>query len=193
MPSTDQTAEPPCTTEVDRLLTGIVRRGFTMRYCNGSQRPTLIVGTYDWGAFVDLVVIRGVDDVISARIPTAEVTDIFMPEVIVWLYASDAGRALRALLDLPPPEHPLAPATSASAPIAVHVPTARQAPVTIRPPALKWRGSPEPSGGHDSTLVPTATCTPHPHAEETCRAGKHEQPDRDLELMQRVRQRLHHL
>lgn len=139
MPSTDQPAEAPCATEVDQLLTTIVRRGFTMRYCNGPQRPTLIVGTYDWGtydwgAFVDLVIIRNIDDVISARIPTADVTNIFIPEVIVWLYASDAQQALQALLDLPPPQHPRAPTTRSPAPLAVHVPTARQAPLTIRPP-----------------------------------------------------------
>ena len=193
MPSTDQPTEAPRTAEVDRLLTAIVRRGFTMRYCNGSQRPTLIVGTYDWGAFVDLVVIRGIDDVISARIPTAEVTDVFTPEVVVWLYASDAGRALRALLDLPPPQDPLAPTTRSSAPLVVHVPAARQVPVTIRPPAVKWRGTPDPSRSHGSTLAPKATCALEPQGEAVRRASNDEQPDGDLELLERVRERLHHL
>ncbi len=190
MPSTDQSAEAPCATEVDRLLTAIVRRGFTMRYCNGPQRPTLIVGTYDWNAFTDLVVLRGIDDVISARIPTAEVTNIFMPEVIVWLYASDAQQALQALLDLPPPKHPLAPTTRSSAPLAVHVPAARQAPVTIRPPAVTWRGTPDPSRTHDSTLTPTAK---NSRGEGECRASNDEQPGGDLELLERVHERLHHL
>lgn len=210
MPSTDQPAEAPCTTEVDRLLTAIARRGFTMRYCNGPQRPTLIVGTYDWGTFTDLVVIRDIDVVISARIPTAEVTDVFAPEVIVWLYASDAERALQALLDLPPPKHPLAPTTPASAPIAVHVPTARQAPVTIRPPAVKWPGTPEPSRSHDSTCAPTANdCTAtraDPRLTQTSQQVRINrrvswsgpistpaEPSPDLELMERVRERLHHL
>lgn len=178
MPSTDHAAATPCSVEVDRLLTAIVRRGFTMRYCNGPQRPTLIVGTYDWTAFTDLVVLRDIDDVISARIPTAEVTDIFTPEHIVWLYASDARLALQALLDLPPPEHPLAPTTRAAAPLAVHVPAVRQAPVTIRPPAVRWPGTPKPSRSHDSTLAPASTPA---------------QPSPDLELMHRVLERLHHL
>lgn len=121
--------------EVDKLLTSVARDGFTLRYCNGPHQPTLIVGTYDWGPFVDLVVLRGLDDVISARVPSADVTDIFMPEVIVWLYAADAQRALQALLDLPHPDHPQAPTTSAPAPSALHVPAARECPVTVRPPS----------------------------------------------------------
>ncbi|WP_406692785.1 hypothetical protein REH65_14350 [Saccharopolyspora sp. ID03-671] len=121
--------------EVDELLTAVARDGFTLRYCNGPHQPTLIVGTYDWGPFVDLVVLRGLDDVISARVPTADITDIFMPEVIVWLYASDARRALQALLDLPHPDHPQAPTKPAPAPPALHVPAARECPVTVRPPS----------------------------------------------------------
>lgn len=122
--------------EVDELLTAVARDGFTLRYCNGPRQPTLIVGTYDWGPFVDLVVIRDIDDVISARVPTADVSDIFAPEVIVWLYAGHAEQALRALLNLPHPEHPEAPTRPAFAPPTLHVPAARQFPVTIRPPSV---------------------------------------------------------
>lgn len=135
MNSNHQPADAPFPAEVDALLTAIARDGFTLRYCNGPRQPTLIVGTYDWGPFVDLVVIRDIDDVISARVPAADVSDIFTPEVIVWLYAGDAEQALRALLDLPHPEHPEAPTSPAPAPTALHVPTARQSPVTIRPPS----------------------------------------------------------
>lgn len=133
MNSSHQPADAPFPVEVDELLTAVARDGFTLRYCNGPHPPTLIVGTYDWGPFIDLVVLRDLDDVISARVPTADVTDIFTPEVIVWLYAADAQRALQALLDLPHPEHPQAPTTPAPAPTALHVPSARQSPVTIRP------------------------------------------------------------
>ncbi|MBC3194028.1 hypothetical protein H7X46_23515 [Pseudonocardia sp. C8] len=135
MNSNHQPADAAFPPEIDELLTSVARDGFTLRYCNGPRQPTLIVGTYDWGPFVDLVVIRDLDDVISARVPTADVTDIFTPEVIVWLYAADAQRALQALLDLPHPEHPQAPTTSAPAPSALHVPAARQCPVTVRPPS----------------------------------------------------------
>lgn len=126
-------AEESFPAEVDELLIAIMRDGFTLRYCNGPHQPTLIVGTYDWGTVVDLVVLRGLDDVISARVPTAEVTDIFNPEVIVWLYASDAQRALQALLDLPHPDHPKAPTAPAPAPSRLQVPAARECPVTVRP------------------------------------------------------------
>lgn len=135
MNSSYQCADAPFPAEVDELLAAVARDGFTLRYCNGPRQPTLIVGTYDWGRFVDLVVIRDLDDVISARVPTADVTDIFTPEVIVWLYAADAQRALEALLDLPHPDHPQAPTTPAPAPSALHVPGARRCPVTVRPPS----------------------------------------------------------
>lgn len=121
--------------EVDELLASVARDGFTFRYCNGPSQPTVIVGTYDWGDFVDLVVIRGVDDVVTARVPTADVTDIFEPEMIVWLYAGHAQHALRALLDLPYPEHAQAPRTKSPAPLTLHVPAARHCPVTVRPPS----------------------------------------------------------
>ncbi|GAA5110328.1 hypothetical protein GCM10025762_18060 [Haloechinothrix salitolerans] len=135
MNANNQPADVPFPAEVDELLTAVARDGFTLRYCNGTHQPTLIVGTYDWGPFVDLVVIRDIDEVISARVPTTDVTDIFTPEVVVWLYASNAQQALRALLELPHPWHPDAPTTPAPAPASLHAPAARQSPVTVRPPS----------------------------------------------------------
>ena len=120
--------------EVDELLVAVTRDGFTLRYCNGLREPTLIVGTYDWGSWVDLVVIRAVDDVISARIPVTAGTEVFAPDTIVWAYVGDAEHALRALLELPHPDHPRAPTASVPAPRSLHVPAAREAPVTVRPP-----------------------------------------------------------
>ncbi|WP_461153763.1 hypothetical protein [Saccharopolyspora tripterygii] len=128
-------AATPFPAEVDALLTAVARDGFTLRYCNGTRQPTLIVGTYDWGTFVDLFVIRDIDDVISARVPATEVRDIFEAEVMVWLYAGDTEKSLRALLELPHPDHPEAPTGRAPAPASLHVPAARQSPVSIRPPS----------------------------------------------------------
>lgn len=119
---------------VDELLVAVARDGFTLRYCNGVREPTVIVGTYDWGPWVDIVVIRGIDDVVSARIPFGDGTDIFAPETIVWAYVGDARRALRALLQLPHPEHPRAPVAPVPAPRALHVPAVRQAPITVLAP-----------------------------------------------------------
>lgn len=135
MNASSQPVDTSFPAEVDDLLTAVVRDGFTLRYCNGLALPTLVIGTYDWGAYVDLVVIRAIDDVVSARIPTAEVADIFAPEVMVWLYAGGAERALKALLDLPHPTHPEAPTTPVPAPAALQIPAAREAPVTVRPPS----------------------------------------------------------
>ncbi|NKQ55587.1 hypothetical protein HFP15_22135 [Amycolatopsis sp. K13G38] len=133
--SQDNPVDDPAGAEVDELLMAVTRDGFTLRYCNGPRQPTVIVGTYDWGDWVDLVVIRGIDDVVSARVLTASVTDVFAPELAVWVYVGEAKQALRALLDLPHPDHPQAPTTSAPAPRSLHVPVARQSPVTVRPPS----------------------------------------------------------
>lgn len=135
MNASSQPAATSFPAAVDDLLAAVARDGFTLRYCNGSEAPTLMVGTYDWGAYIDLVVIRAIDDVVTARIPTAQVEDVFAPKVMVWLYQGDAEPALKALLDLPHPEHPDAPTTPVPAPAALRVPAARQAPVTLRPPS----------------------------------------------------------
>jgi hypothetical protein len=119
--------------EVDKLLVAVIRDGFTLRYCNGLREPTLIVGTYDWGSWVDIVVIRGIEDVTSARIPVVSGTDVFAPDTIVWAYVGEAERALRALLELPHPDHPQAPTVPVPAPRSLHVPAARGV-VTVRPP-----------------------------------------------------------
>lgn len=120
--------------EVDELLAAVTRDGFTLRYCNGPREPTLIVGTYEWGSWLDIVVIRAIDDVISARIPVTAGTDVFAPDTIVWAYVGDAEHALRALLELPHPDHPQAPTAPVPAPRSLQVPAAREAPVTVRPP-----------------------------------------------------------
>ncbi|GAA4850205.1 hypothetical protein GCM10025787_36480 [Saccharopolyspora rosea] len=120
--------------EVDALLVAVTRDGFTLRYCNGPREPTLIVGTYEWGSWLDILVIRAVDDVISARIPVTASTDVFAPDTIVWAYVGDAEHALRALLELPHPDSPQAPKAPVPAPLSLHVPAAREAPVTVRPP-----------------------------------------------------------
>lgn len=136
MEHASQSAEPNDlgTAEVDKLLVAITRDGFTLRYCNGAQQPTMIVGTYDWGSWADIVVIRGIDDVISARIPITADTDMFAPHTMVWAYEGKAQHALRALLDLAHPDHPQAPTAPVPAPPALHVRAALEAPITIRSP-----------------------------------------------------------
>ncbi|MGH3530222.1 MAG: hypothetical protein ACRDQ6_23440, partial [Pseudonocardiaceae bacterium] len=50
-------------------------------------------------------------------------------------YEGPPQQALRALLELVHPAHPDAPITDYPAPAGLHIPRARQRPMTIRPPA----------------------------------------------------------
>lgn len=127
----------PILSDVDDLLVAITLDGFTLRYCNGFPEPSVIVATYDWGSWADIVVIRAIDDVISARIPIVPGTDIFAPTTVVWMYEGDAVQALHAMFELHHPDHPQAPTTATPAPGRLRIPAARQAPVTVRPPSAR--------------------------------------------------------
>ena len=120
---------------VGRLLLGVVQDGFVLYCCGGRAEPCALVASYEWEQYVDLVVIRGVDRVTAARVPTGAGADVFAPEVVVWAYQGHAEWALRALLDLVHPRHPDAPTVAHPAPRSLHVPRTEQRPLTIRLPS----------------------------------------------------------
>lgn len=122
--------------EVERLLLDVVADGFVVYCCGPSAAPFALVASYQWDSYVDLVTIRRVDRVITARVPAPPHgrVDVFTPEAVVWAYEGPPQRALRALLDLVHPQHPHAPASAYPAPPSLHIPRAEQHPMTIRLP-----------------------------------------------------------
>jgi hypothetical protein len=125
-------------TMVEELLVDVVADGFVVSCCGPKSAPNALVACYDWDhyACIDLLTVRDFDRVITARVPTPGATvDIFAPEVVVWAYEGPPQPALRALLALVHPAHPDAPTAEYPAPAGLHVPRARQRPMTIRLPA----------------------------------------------------------
>lgn len=122
--------------EVQRLLLDVVADGFVLYCCGPSAAPYALAASYQWDSYVDLVVIRRVDRVITARVPAPPHSrvDVFTTEAVVWAYEGPPLWALRALLDLVHPQHPQAPVSAYPAPPSLHIPRAEQRPMTIRRP-----------------------------------------------------------
>ncbi|MGH3994995.1 MAG: hypothetical protein ACRDSN_21335 [Pseudonocardiaceae bacterium] len=120
---------------VERLLLSVIQDGFVLYCCGGRAEPSALVASYEWGQYVDTVVIRGVDRVTAARVPKGAGVDVLVPEVVVWAYQGHAEWALWTLLDLVHPRHPEAPTVAHLAPRSLHVPRSEQRPLTIRLPS----------------------------------------------------------
>ncbi|MGH3941902.1 MAG: hypothetical protein ACRDTG_25415 [Pseudonocardiaceae bacterium] len=95
--------------EVERLLRDVVADGFVLYCCGRRTDPTALVASYEWERYIDLVVIRDFDRIITARIPKAGRVDVFDSQTVVWAYEGPAEHALRALLSLVPHTIPTPP------------------------------------------------------------------------------------
>lgn len=82
---------------------------------------------------MDMINIRGADRVTAARIPTYDGLDIFAPSRAVWHYLGTLETAVDAMLQLPPPDHPGAPATTYPAPLTLFVASHEQRPMAVKP------------------------------------------------------------
>ncbi len=120
---------------VEELLAEVNSDGFTLYCCGPKTAPNALLACYEWERYIDLLTIRDFDRVITARVPRHGRVDIFAPEFVVWAYEGPPQQALRSLLDLVHPAHPDAPTSVYPAPARLHVPRARQRPMTIQPPA----------------------------------------------------------
>lgn len=120
--------------EIDALLRAVVADGFTVYLCGDPASPEAIVATYAWESHVDFVVIKDMDRVIAARSRQIRDWDVFTAERVVWSYEGHARWALRAALDLLPPEHPDAPDEDYPVPAGARVEQAHLRRVSIRSP-----------------------------------------------------------
>ncbi|MGH3886296.1 MAG: hypothetical protein ACRDSZ_06965 [Pseudonocardiaceae bacterium] len=87
-----------------------------------------------------LATIYDFDQITAARVPKQGEVDLFAPEVVVWAYEGPPQWALRALLNLVHPAHPDAPTSTFPAPRALHIPRAKQRPMTIKLPSSDQAG-----------------------------------------------------
>ncbi|WP_026426017.1 hypothetical protein [Actinokineospora inagensis] len=127
-------SQPSDLSEIDDLLRAVVADGFTVYLCGGNDRPEAIVATYAWAGFVDYVVIKDAHDVTAARSRQGRDWDVFTAETVVWSYQGHARWALRAILDLLPPEHPNAPHEDYPAPASLRVGQEHLGSVSVRTP-----------------------------------------------------------
>jgi hypothetical protein len=100
----------------------------------GRAAPSALVACYEWDHYLDVVSIRNFDRITTARLPRRGTVNPFAPDVVVWAYEGPPEHALRGLLNLVHPAHPDAPTTEYPAPPSLHIPRARQRPMTIRLP-----------------------------------------------------------
>jgi hypothetical protein len=121
--------------EVEQLLVEVVTDGFTLYCCGPKAAPHALIAAYEWEDYLDLLTIGDFNRVTTARVPIRGAVDIFAPKVVVWAYEGSPQRALRAVLELVHPAHPDAPTTEYPAPAGLHVPRARQRPMTVRLPS----------------------------------------------------------
>jgi hypothetical protein len=128
--------EPGLPPELERLLLDVVADGFVLYCCGPIAAPHALVASYQWKDCVDLVTIRCFEQVTTARVPVPRhgPVDVFAPDAVVWAYEGPPRWALRALLDLVPPQHPGAPCIAYPAPPSSQIPRAEQRPMTIRFP-----------------------------------------------------------
>jgi hypothetical protein len=122
---------------VEELLVEVVADGFVLYCCGPKAAPNALVAAYEWDhyACVDLLTVRDFERVTTAKVLTRGAVDIFAPELVVWAYQGPPQAALRALLGLVHPAHPVAPTVEYPAPAGLHVPRAQQRPMTIQPPS----------------------------------------------------------
>ncbi|MGH3974581.1 MAG: hypothetical protein ACRDS9_14815 [Pseudonocardiaceae bacterium] len=125
---------------VERLLLDVVADGFTVYCCGPRSAPTALAASYEWGDYVDHLIIRNYDRVTAARVPKLGRVDVFAPETVVWAYEGPAEHTMRALLNLVHPQHPDAPASLYPAPRSLYVPRHQQRPMSIRLPSAGRAG-----------------------------------------------------
>ncbi|MGH3823566.1 MAG: hypothetical protein ACRDRA_12170 [Pseudonocardiaceae bacterium] len=115
----------------------LVVDGFVTYCCGPRTAPYALVASYQWEDYVDLVTMRCIERVTTARVPALHHgrVDVFAPEVVVWAYEGSPQCALRALFNLVHPQHPDAPVGAYPAPSSLHVSRAEQRPMTIRLPS----------------------------------------------------------
>ncbi|WP_156893669.1 hypothetical protein [Actinokineospora enzanensis] len=127
-------SQPSDLSEIDDLLRAVVADGFTVYLCGGADQPEAIVATYAWEHHVDFVVIKDAHDVTAARARQTPDWDVFTAETVVWSYHGHARWALRAILDLLPPDHPDAPDEEYPAPTGIRLDADQLGGMSVRAP-----------------------------------------------------------
>lgn len=123
----------PYSADIYQAFAALKDAGFTAYCCENRRLPHVLVATYDWGGYVDVVTMRGADRVTTARLPKHDDLDIFAPRQTVWHYMGVVEPAVAALLRLPRPGHPDAPTVAYQAPLTLFVSSREQRHMIVKP------------------------------------------------------------
>lgn len=93
--------------ELDALLERTGKAGFLWHMFRVDQHgPEVLAGVYHWRGCADVVVLSGEQSAHAYRSPADATTDVFAPRHVLWWYGNNPVWTLRALLTIPPPDHP---------------------------------------------------------------------------------------
>lgn len=123
----------PYSRETYEAFAAIKKAGFTACCCGNRRAPSVLISVHNWGGYLDVINIRGVDRVTAARLPRDDGLDIFAPTRAVWHYLGALEPTVAAMLRLPPPNHPDAPTVSYPAPLTLFVASHELRPMTVKP------------------------------------------------------------
>ena len=118
---------------LDELLTELRLRRWTLYRWGRADDPELVAATFDWGSCADVLVLRRDETASGHRTLTFEGADPLRPAAVLFQYHAVALWTLRAMLALPPPGHPGAPADVQTPHRLCGVPDGLPRPLVIRP------------------------------------------------------------
>lgn len=121
------------TDELEELLTLLGKHRFTMHeFQPDRDGPEVLAAIREFRACADVVVMLDQQRACAWRTPRRPDLDLLAPTHVFWVYAANPVWTLRALLTLPPPGHPDAPADLIGAPDGLGLPTQNRKPARIR-------------------------------------------------------------
>jgi hypothetical protein len=128
---------------VGGLFEALIGDGFTGYYCGPKDDPHAVIAVYEWPDHLDVITMPRKGPAAAARLakPAVRVPDgepnplvLNPPTTALWAWVGPMDMAVWALLDLPHPECPNAPAAEIQTPAALSVPREQQRPMHIRVP-----------------------------------------------------------
>jgi hypothetical protein len=125
------------------LFEALIGDGFTGYCCGPKDDPHAVIAVYEWPGRLDVIAMPRKGPAAAARlakpavrVPAGEPNPLVLnpPTTALWAWVGPMDMVVWALLDLPHPECPNAPAAEIPTPAALSVPREQQRPMYIRVP-----------------------------------------------------------
>lgn len=139
---------------VGGLVAALLADGFTGYCCGSKDDPTAVIAFYEWPEHLDVITMPRKGHAAAARlvkppadgvrvVPDGDSNPLVLnpPRTAVWAWVGPMDMAIWALLELPHPECPDAPAEVVPTPAVLWVPREQQRPMHIRVPDQEKKGA----------------------------------------------------